>query len=290
MQTVKSSKKVKKVVGNSFSYLILVILSIFWLFPFFYLIIQSFRIDTTGLSLTLFPKDFSGFGFDNYVKLFSDTNFPFWRWYLNTLLIAILTAVVQTILILMTAYTLSRMRFKARKPIMKLILIIGMFPGFLGMICIYKILQAVNLQTSIFGLFLVYIGGSASSYYISKGFFDTISRSLDEAAMIDGASRNTIFWKIILPLSKPIVVYTILVSFIAPWGDYMMASYLVGRGSKDAFTVAVGLKQWLDPSLTNLYFTRFCAGGVMVSIPIVILFFFLQRYYVEGVTGGAVKG
>ena len=268
MQTVKSSKKVKKVVGNSFSYLILVILSIFWLFPFFYLIIQSFRIDTTGLSLTLFPKDFSGFGFDNYIKLFSDSNFPFWRWYLNTLIIAILTAVVQTILIL----------------------IIGMFPGFLGMICIYKILQAVNLQTSIFGLFLVYIGGSASSYYISKGFFDTISRSLDEAAMIDGASRNTIFWKIILPLSKPIVVYTILVSFIAPWGDYMMASYLVGRGSKDAFTVAVGLKQWLEPSVTNLYFTRFCAGGVVVSIPIVILFFFLQRYYVEGVTGGAVKG
>lgn len=292
MKSLRISHRLNKAIGNTFSYLLLIILSLIWIFPFFYLIVQSFRGDTTGISLTLFPnfKNPNAWTFDNYIKLFSDKNFPFWRWYLNTLIIAIMTSIGQTIITLMTAYTLSRMRFKARKPIMKLILITGMFPGFLGMICIYKILQAMNLQTSVFGLFLVYIGGSASNYYISKGFFDTISRSLDEAAMIDGASRNTIFWKIILPLAKPIIVYTILVSFIAPWGDFMMASYLVGRGSKDTYTVAVGLKQWLEASKTGLYFTRFCAGGVVVSVPIVILFFFLQRYYVEGVTGGAVKG
>jgi ABC-type maltose transport systems, permease component len=290
MQRIKNGAKTRKTISNIVIYIILTVFGIFWLFPFLYLIIQSFRIDTTGISLHIFPSSWAGFGIDNYVKLFTDEIYVFGQWYLNTLLIALMTAAVQTILILMTAYTLSRLRFKARKPLMKMMLIIGMFPGFLGMICIYKILQAVGLQTSVFGLFIVYISGSATGYYISKGFFDTISRSLDEAAMIDGASRNTIFWKIILPLSKPIIVYTILTSFIAPWGDFMMASYLVGRGSISSFTVAVGLQQWLTATKTGLYFTRFCAGAVVVSIPIVGFFFWLQRYYVEGVTGGAVKG
>lgn len=289
MKAIKSGAKTRRVISNTIIYLLLIVFGVVWVFPFFYLIVQSFRGDTTGLSLHMFATD-NNYTFDNYVKLFTDELYNFGTWYLNTLIIAVMTALVQTILVLMTAYTLSRLRFKARKGIMKMMLIIGMFPGFLGMICIYKILQAVNLQTSVFGLFIVYIAGSATGYYISKGFFDTISRSLDEAAMIDGASRNTIFWRIIIPLSKPIVVYTVLCSFIGPWGDFMMASYLVGRGTRDSYTVAVGLQQWLTPTNQGLYFTRFCAGAVVVSVPIVILFFWLQRYYVEGVTGGAVKG
>ena len=289
MRSKKFGQKGRRIISNTIIYIILVLISIVWVFPFFYLIIQSLRIDNPGLSLTLFPEDWQ-YGLDNYIKLFTDDAYNFGRWYLNTLIIAVLTTVFQTILVLMTAYALSRLRFKGRKGLMKFMLIIGMFPGFLGMICIYKILQAVGLQTSIFGLFLVYIAGSAMNYYISKGFFDTIPRSLDEAALIDGANRNTVFWRIIIPLSKPIVVYTVLTAFLAPWGDFMMANYLVGRGSQEAFTVAVGLQQWIQPTLSGMYFTRFCAGGVFVSIPIVILFFWLQRYYVEGVTGGAVKG
>ncbi len=285
----KIGQKGRRIISNTIIYIILVLISVIWLFPFFYLIIQSLRIDNPGLSLTLFPDNFQ-YGFDNYIKLFTDSAYNFGRWYLNTLIIAVLTTIFQTILVLMTAYALSRLRFKGRKGLMKFMLIIGMFPGFLGMICIYKILQAVGLQTSIFGLFLVYISGSAMNYYISKGFFDTIPRSLDEAALIDGANRNTVFWRIIIPLAKPIVVYTVLTAFLAPWGDFMMANYLVGRGSQEAFTVAVGLQKWLGPTLSGMYFTRFCAGGVFVSIPIVVLFFWLQRYYVEGVTGGAVKG
>jgi arabinogalactan oligomer/maltooligosaccharide transport system permease protein len=286
----KNGAKARRITVNTLIYIFLSVFAVIWVFPFFYLIAQSLRGDTTGISTTIFPKTFSGFTIDNYIKLFTDNVYNFGRWYLNTFIIAAMTSVVQTILVLMTAYALSRLRFKLRRPLMQMMLIIGMFPGFLGMICIYKILQAINLQTSVFGLFIVYISGSAMGYYISKGYFDTISRSLDEAAMIDGASRNTIFWKIILPLSKPIVVYTFLTAFIGPWGDFMMASYLVGRGTSDSFTVAVGLQQWLTASKTGTYFTRFCAGGVFVSIPIVILFFWLQRYYVEGVTGGAVKG
>ena len=289
MRSKKIGQKGRRIISNTIIYIILVLISIIWVFPFFYLIIQSLRIDNPGLSLTLFPEDWQ-YGLDNYIKLFTDDAYNFGRWYLNTLIIAVLTTVFQTILVLMTAYALSRLRFKGRKGLMKFMLIIGMFPGFLGMICIYKILQAVGLQTSIFGLFLVYIAGSAMNYYISKGFFDTIPRSLDEAALIDGANRNTVFWRIIIPLSKPIVVYTVLTAFLAPWGDFMMANYLVGRGSQEAFTVAVGLQKWIQPTLSGMYFTRFCAGGVFVSIPIVILFFWLQRYYVEGVTGGAVKG
>ena len=289
MRSKKFGQKGRRIISNAIIYVILVLISIIWVFPFFYLIIQSLRIDNPGLSLTLFPEDWQ-YGLDNYIKLFTDDAYNFGRWYLNTLIIAVLTTVFQTILVLMTAYALSRLRFKGRKGLMKFMLIIGMFPGFLGMICIYKILQAVGLQTSIFGLFLVYIAGSAMNYYISKGFFDTIPRSLDEAALIDGANRNTVFWRIIIPLSKPIVVYTVLTAFLAPWGDFMMANYLVGRGSQEAFTVAVGLQKWIQPTLSGMYFTRFCAGGVFVSIPIVVLFFWLQRYYVEGVTGGAVKG
>lgn len=289
MRSKKIGQKGRRIISNTIIYVILVLISIIWVFPFFYLIVQSLRIDSPGLSLTLFPEDWQ-YGLDNYIKLFTDDAYNFGRWYLNTLIIAVLTTVFQTILVLMTAYALSRLRFKGRKGLMKFMLIIGMFPGFLGMICIYKILQAVGLQTSIFGLFLVYIAGSAMNYYISKGFFDTIPRSLDEAALIDGANRNTVFWRIIIPLSKPIVVYTVLTAFLAPWGDFMMANYLVGRGSQEAFTVAVGLQKWIQPTLSGMYFTRFCAGGVFVSIPIVILFFWLQRYYVEGVTGGAVKG
>ena len=289
MRSKKFGQKGRRILSNTIIYVILVLISIIWVFPFFYLIIQSLRIDNPGLSLTLFPEDWQ-YGLDNYIKLFTDDAYNFGRWYLNTLIIAVLTTVFQTILVLMTAYALSRLRFKGRKGLMKFMLIIGMFPGFLGMICIYKILQAVGLQTSIFGLFLVYIAGSAMNYYISKGFFDTIPRSLDEAALIDGANRNTVFWRIIIPLSKPIVVYTVLTAFLAPWGDFMMANYLVGRGSQEAFTVAVGLQKWIQPTLSGMYFTRFCAGGVFVSIPIVVLFFWLQRYYVEGVTGGAVKG
>ena len=289
MRSKKFGQKGRRIISNTIIYIILVLISIIWVFPFFYLIIQSLRIDNPGLSLTLFPDNWQ-YGLDNYIKLFTDSAYNFGRWYLNTLIIAVLTTIFQTILVLMTAYALSRLRFKGRKGLMKFMLIIGMFPGFLGMICIYKILQAVGLQTSIFGLFLVYIAGSAMNYYISKGFFDTIPRSLDEAALIDGANRNTVFWRIIIPLSKPIVVYTVLTAFLAPWGDFMMANYLVGRGSQEAFTVAVGLQQWIQPTLSGMYFTRFCAGGVFVSIPIVVLFFWLQRYYVEGVTGGAVKG
>ncbi|HKL72629.1 MAG TPA: sugar ABC transporter permease [Candidatus Onthovivens sp.] len=288
MKQPQLGAKFKRNISNTVIYIILIIVAVFWLFPFVYLFIQSVR-SGSGVSLEFWPKG-ETFSFQHYIALFTDPKYEFWRWYGNTFFISIVTAAIQTVITLMVSYTLSRLRFKGRRALMKMMLIIGMFPGFLGMICIYRILRELNLSTSVFGLILVYISGSAMGYYISKGFFDTIPKSLDEAAMIDGASRNVIFWKIILPLAKPIVIYTILTSVIGPWGDFMMASYLIGRSAQENWTVAIGLQQWLTPTNSGFYFTRFCAAAIVVSIPIVLLFFFMQKYYVEGVTGGAVKG
>lgn len=262
-----------------------------WLFPFLYLIVTSLRGESTQLVSYIFPKEWS---LKNFVWLFTSSDSQFPRWYLNTLLIAAVVAVLNTMITLLTAYALSRMRFNGRVGLMKFMLILGMFPGFLGMICIYHILNAMGLignSLSVFGLILVYISGTVMGYQVSKGFFDTIPKSLDEAAMIDGATKNRIFWSIILPLSKPIIIQTALNAFVGPWGDYMMANYIVGRGASEYKTVAIGLYSMIDSNSKIFdHFTHFCAGGVVVSIVPIILFFYLQKYYVEGVTGGSVKG
>ena len=265
-------------------YIILTVVSLIWIFPFFYLILQSFAKVPNPKSI--FPQEWT---FDNYITLFTSTSKPFLNWWLNTFIIALATAALQTVLVLMTAYALSRLRFSGRKALMKLILVLGMFPGFLGMLVNYYILTLLGLNTSIFSLIVVYVASSAMSYYIAKGFFDTVPKSLDEAVMIDGGSKNTVFWKIILPLSKPIIIYTVLVSFTAPWGDFMFGSFIASSSDKITpydYTVAVGLS---GITLADEY-GIFCAGAVMVSIPIAVLFFWLQRYYVEGIAGGAVKG
>ena len=213
------------------------------------------------------------------------------RWYGNTLTIALFTAIIQTVIVLSVSYALSRLRFKGRKLIMNVVLILGLFPGFLTMITLYFLLKQLGLTQAgaVPGLILIYCASSGMGYYISKGFFDTIPKSLDESARIDGATRFQVFLKIIMPLAKPIVIYTILMAFMAPWGDYVFASY-VAFGHQNGYNVAVGLYNWVNTNDFQNYFTRFCAGGVLVAVPITALFLALQKYYVEGVTGGAVKG
>ena len=213
------------------------------------------------------------------------------RWYTNTLTIALFTSVIQTAIVLSVSYSLSRLRFKGRKLIMNVVLILGLFPGFLTMITLYFLLKQLGLTQAgaVPGLILIYCASSGMGYYISKGFFDTIPKSLDESARIDGATRFQVFLKIIMPLAKPIVIYTILMAFMAPWGDYVFASY-VAFGHQNGYNVAVGLYNWINTNDFQNYFTRFCAGGVLVAVPITALFLALQKYYVEGVTGGAVKG
>ncbi len=278
--------------SNIITYIVLIVISIIWLFPFFGLLMQSFRsydpkVEYGGMVDYIIPKTFS---MDNYKFLFSgETNFL--RWYGNTLIIAISVAVLQTIIILCVSYALSRMRFKGRTFLMRFWLILGMFPGFLTMICLYFLLSNMGLTQSgaVPGLILVSVASSGMGYYVCKGYFDTLPVALDEAARIDGASRAKIFFIMTIPLAKPIIIYTALVAFMGPWCDYVFASY-VAFGEDKSFNVAVAMTRWVWTNDYQGYFTRFCAGGILIAIPVTLLFMFLQKYYVEGVTGGAVKG
>ncbi|MGM9643554.1 MAG: sugar ABC transporter permease [Eubacteriales bacterium] len=273
-------------ISNGVIYALLIVITIVWLFPFFGIVCESFKTETKMQTPYLFPKEF---GFDNYVRLFKETDFL--KWFMNTAIMGVATAVLQTIFILSMSYVLSRLRFKGRKPLMNFMLILGMFPSFLTMILIYKVFADVGLTENMapLGLIIVYFASSAMGYYVSKGFFDTIPKSLDEAARVDGATRFQVFYKVIMPLSKPIVIYTILMGFMAPWGDFVLASYIVHNNSS-GMNVAVGMYNWLSKTNLNTHYTMFCAAGVIVAIPVVTVFLLLQKYYVEGVTGGAVKG
>ncbi len=277
--------KATSTISNAFIYLLLAVISVIWLIPFVCIILQSFRIESTSPVGYIVPHQW---GFDNYIKLFN-TNFP--RWYLNTFIIAIVTAVLQTIIVLCMSYVLSRFRFKMRKTLMQFMLILGMFPGMLSMIILYRVLKDLGMTqaNAVPGLILVYVASSGMGYYISKGFFDTIPKSLDEAARMDGATRAQVLFKIILPLSKPIIIYTVLTAFMAPWADFVFARY-ISMSNPVGMNVAVGLNTWLNKDQIDSMYTMFCAGGVVVAIPVTVLFMCLQRYYVEGVTGGAVKG
>ena len=272
--------------SNTVMYIILILITCIWLFPFFGIVLESFRVETTQQVPYLFPKEF---GLDNYIRLFKETDFL--KWFGNTAVMGIATAVLQTVFILSMSYVLSRLRFKGRKGLMNFMLILGMFPGFLTLILIYKVFSELGLTNEMapVGLIIVYCASSGMGYYVSKGFFDTIPKSLDEAARVDGATRWQVFYKVIMPLSKPIIIYTVLMGFMAPWGDFMMANYIAHQTS-DGMNVAVGMFEWLSRTNLNTHYTMFCAAGVIVAIPVVTVFLFLQKYYVEGVTGGAVKG
>lgn len=277
--------RASRTLANTLIYVLLIAISIIWLIPFFCIVLQSFRVESTWQVGYVIPKTW---GFNNYVNLFS-TDFP--RWYINTFITAVITALLQTVIVLCMSYTLSRFRFKMRGPLMRFMLILGMFPGMLSMIILYRVLKDLGLTqaNATPGLILVYVASSGMGYYVSKGFFDTIPKSLDEAARVDGATRFQVLKKIILPLSKPIVIYTVLTAFMGPWGDFVFARY-ISFGASAGMNVAVGLYNWLTPDQINNNYTMFCAGGVLVAIPVTLLFLFLQKYYVEGVTGGAVKG
>ena len=278
--------KASRRLSNGIIYAILIVITLVWLFPVVGITLESFKVNTRAMDGELIPEKF---GLDNYVRLFTETDFL--KWFKNTAIMGVATAAFQTIFVLMMSYTLSRLRFKARKPLMNLMLILGMFPGFLTMILIYKVFSDLGLtmQNAPVGLIIVYCASSGMGYYISKGFFDTIPKTLDEAARVDGATRLQVFYKVIMPLSGSIIIYTILMGFMAPWGDFMLASYIIHENSA-GMSVAVGMYEWLSKTMVNTNYTMFCAAGVIVAIPVTTVFLLLQKYYVEGVTGGAVKG
>jgi len=278
----------KKIASRILLNVLVIFLAVFWVIPIVWLVCTSFSASPSMNVSTFFPAEWSAI---HYVKLFqSDTVNQFSTWFMNTLKIAIATCIISTAFVLMVAYATSVMRFKMRKPLMNLAVIMNLFPGMLSMIAVYFVLKTFGLTNSHIGLVLIYSASSGLGYLIAKGFFDTVPRSLCEAARLDGCNEARIFLNVVVPVSKPIIVYTVISSFLGPWMDFVFAKIILNAGISANYTVAVGLFRMLDKSLINTYFTIFCCGGVIVSIPISILYVIMQKFYVEGVTNGAVKG
>ncbi|MEI3219260.1 MAG: ABC transporter permease subunit [Lachnoclostridium sp.] len=283
------SAKSKRLVNNTIVHIVLAVLAVVWVFPIVWVILTSFRAERGSYVSTFLPQ---GYTLANYARLFTDTtllNFP--KMFGNTLLIAICSCVLSTFYVLSVSYCLSRLRFKMRKPYMNMAMILGLFPGFMSMVAVYFILKALGLSEGgliRLALILCYSGGAGLGFQIAKGFFDTIPLAIDEAALIDGCTRWQIFTKITLPLSKPMIVYTVLTAFTGPWVDFIFAK-VICRANADYYTVAIGLWKMLEKEYIDSWYTSFAAGAVLISIPIAALFLFLQRYYVDGMSG-AVKG
>ncbi len=282
------------------SYIFLIVLSIIWVIPIVWVVLTAFRAEPGQFSSSFFPKPYTWiegdikytatFTLDNFKDLFTPREgFDFKKMWLNTFIVATISCVISTFFAISTSYVMSRMRFKMRKPFMNIALVLGMFPGFMSMIAVYFILKSIGIHQTLAALVLVYSAGAGLGFYVCKGFFDTVPKALDEAAMIDGANKAQVFFKIILPMSKPIIVYQALTAFMGPWMDFIFAKFLMGT-NYDTYTVSIGLFSMLEKERIYEYFRQFAAGSVLVAVPIMILFMSLQKYYVEGVTGGAVKG
>jgi arabinogalactan oligomer/maltooligosaccharide transport system permease protein len=289
------SNKFKRGISTFLGYLTLVVMSVVWIYPILWIILSAFRNEYNDLGQLrgivvshYFPKQM---GLENFRLLFSNTLFA--QWFSNTLFVASITFVISTFMVLSVAYVMSKLKFRSRKLILNIALILGLFPGFMSIIAVYYILKFMNLTQSLFALILVYSAGSGLGFYIAKGFFDLIPKNLLESAKLDGATNFQTFLKIILPLSKPIIIYTALMSFSGPWMDFIFARVIIGETNPQSWTVAVGLYMMLFGSQATAdpnRFTMFAAGSILVAIPIVILFITMQKYYVEGVTAGSVKG
>ena len=267
----------------------LAVLALIWMIPIIWLFVTSLSSYKGINTMHFFPSRLSA---DNYIQLFTrpDTvaNFP--AWFKNSMIIGVFTCLISTTFVLMVSYAFSCMRFRARKAIMSFSLILDMFPGVLSMIAVYFVMKLLGLTNSIFGLVIIYSAGSGLGYLICKGFFDTIPVSLRESARLEGASEFVIFTRIIIPLSKPMIVYTVINAFLSPWMDFVMAKLMIRSKNPCDWTMAMGLFNLVQKTLVGDYFAVFCAGGIIVAIPISILFLMMQRFYVEGITGGAVKG
>ena len=290
---ISGSAKAKRVTMDVIVHIILVIVAIIWLIPFVWLIAHSLRDPSGGntgmFSATFFPKDYS---FQNFIDLFTKTetmNFP--RMFVNTFVIACFSCVISTFFVLAVSYCTSRLKWKMRKPYMNMAMIINLFPGFMSMVAVYFLLKALGMTEGdkvYLALIICFSSGAGTGFFVMKGYMDTIPKALDEAAYLDGATKWQTFTRVTLPLCKPMIVYQIITSFMGPWVDFIFAKTIVGAQSK-YFTVSIGLFNMLEKEYVFDWFTRFCAGAVLVSIPIALLFMYTQKFYQEAMSGG-VKG
>ena len=285
-----SGMKTKRVVGDIICHTLLVVMCIIWVLPFVYLVAHSFRGESSGsYSKFFFPQEWT---FDNYIALFTKTDtLDFKRMFLNTLFISSCACVISTFMVLSVSYCTSRIKWKMRKPYMNMAMIINLFPGFMSMVAIYFLLKAMGLTEGSslpIALVICYSAGAGTGFYVMKGYMDTIPKALDEAAYLDGATKWQTFTRITLPLCKPMIVYQVITAFMGPWMDFIFAKIIV-RSEAKYYTVSILLYRMLEMEFVTNWFTRFCAGAVVVAVPISILFIWTQKFYQEAMAGG-VKG
>ena len=285
MSTKKRKKLVpRKLADNFFTYFLLIFMSVVFLFPCLWLILASLSKSGSLYDFKgFFPKAFS---LDTFISLFTDDVnglYPYKKWFFNPLYVASGSCILGTILVILTGYVMSRFRFKGRDALKKTTLVLGMFPGFMGLTAVYIIMTQLNLVNKLTALIFFYASTAPAAYMVQKGYFDSIPNNIYEAARLDGCTQLQVFTRITLPLSKPMIVYTVLTQFAWPWSDVLLPKLLLK--DRNLWTVAVGLF-----SLPETHFARFAAGSVFIAVPIVILYFCLVKYLVNGLTAGSVKG
>jgi arabinogalactan oligomer/maltooligosaccharide transport system permease protein len=273
--------KVKKILSTALIYLDLIIVAVMVIYPLLWVVGTSLN-SKAGVSGTIFPANPT---LDNYVRLFTKTKYG--SWYLNTLVVAILTTIFSIVLHTMTAFVFARFKFKGRKMGLLFVMILQLFPSFMGLTALYMVALNFGMLNNLMMLVIIYVaGGIPQNIWLVRGYMLNIPRSLDEAAFIDGASKVQLFFNIILPLSLPIITFISVTSFMSPWMDYMLPRYLINMNERR--TLAIGLFDMI--SGTNNDVTAFCAGSVLVSIPITCLYMVFQKFLLEGLMAGANKG
>jgi arabinogalactan oligomer/maltooligosaccharide transport system permease protein len=277
-----SAYRFKQRLWLAVSYLLLILIAVFTVYPALWIVFSSFRAGTSLFSDTLLPQKWT---LVHYRELFQ--NFEFGRWYVNSLKVSLITMVLGVLFQLLTGYAFSRFRFKSRKSLMSGLFVIGLFPSFLSLTAVYVLLLNMKLLNTHTALILVSSAGAAVMYLLVKGYFDTIPKSLEEAAIIDGASNWGVFIRILLPLSRPLIVYMAVTTFTGTFSEYIFAQTILRTTDKQ--TLAVGLYNMVNTQFST-QFTIFAAGSVLVAIPVVVLFIVFQRMLVEGLTAGADKG
>ena len=310
--------KTKRIITNAACYVLLTVLSIIWVLPILFVILTSFREEGGSYKTYIWPK---GFTLNNYKELImgvnskitGGTSIDFTRWFMNTLVIAIFSTLLSAFFVLCVSYVMSRLRFKMRKNFMNIAMILGMFPGFMSMIAVYYILKGLGLlETGTLkqlSLVLVYSGGAGLGFYMAKGFFDTISRSIDEAAYIDGATKWDTFTKITIPLSKPIIATVVVFVAVGHWNSWF-DNHIYTRGNENLTTLQYLLYNYLNEAqrvaeqiknTSNIdgieqMLAAISPKGVrmtitvLASLPIFLVYPFMQKHFVKGIMVGAVKG
>ena len=279
------SKNSRKFIRLSLTYLVIGIMFAIIIYPVLWIIGSSFNPGDSLSGSKMIPENAT---LNHYKELFDLENSDYLLWYFNSIKISVMTMILTVISVSFTAYAFSRYRFVGRKNGLMTFLILQMIPNFAALIAIYVLAMRTGLLDTHLGLVLLYVGGQIPmNTWLMKGYLDTIPRDLDESAKMDGAGHLRIFFQIVMPLAKPIIAVVALFSFVAPFGDFILAKILISSSEK--YTLAVGLYTMVGKQF-GAEFTKFAAGSVLIAIPIALLFLLLQKYFVSGLTAGGTKG